>query len=472
MGSAYIGRERAIAQLQNVLTGQHGIAGKLVIQSVEGPGGIGKTALFDHVLSKTPLASRNYLTMRITGTPDSRVDAFQCVQELIASSRAPIAAQVSLREQFSYTDEVRNVYDELITKSKTQLSKRLPEVPVDVLMTAVRIAISFGKGLNDLSETTKPHLNVEKLEKYIPKIESTLKDLKPLLDEVPGFLDKLGVKQRTALRNNIRKSPLAALSNAFETDLSTLLAGYRRKDWWRPTQKKIKGTDRLLIVVDDFESLSDSVGEFLVSHLVPGLKYCEFETVLVIIGRDQLALTHPAWNQHHHLAIAPAISLRPLSRTEMDDLAAAYKVTDPIQQERVWKDTQGYPLLVHLWIEEALESNGEGGPGVGLLKRFHDRTTRWMNNEQKSWLNHVIFLNRVNVRSMTAMLGSEDEARRAFQWFESEGSVRDHQHRTYQVIEYVRSRLADYLEVVDPERFEALKSKGEKVSAAEKRDQP
>ena len=95
-----------------------------------------------------------------------------------------------------------------------------------------------------------------------------------------------------------------------------------------------------------------------------------------------------------------------------------------------------------------------------------------MNNEQKSWLNHVVFLNPVNVRSITAMLGSEDEARRAFQWFESEGSVRDYQQRTYRVIEYVRSRLADYLEVVDPERFEALKSKGEKVSAAEKRDQP
>ena len=71
---------------------------------------------------------------------------------------------------------------------------------------------------------------------------------------------------------------------------------------------------------------------------------------------------------------------------------------------------------------------------------------------------------------MTAMLGDEAEARRAFQWFESEGSVRDHRDRTYHVIEYVRSRLADYLQVVDPERFEALKARGEKVSAAEIRE--
>ncbi|MBK6335595.1 MAG: hypothetical protein IPF60_07430 [Betaproteobacteria bacterium] len=105
----------------------------------------------------------------------------------------------------------------------------------------------------------------------------------------------------------------------------------------------------------------------------------------------------------------------------MDELATAYKVTDPEQQERAWKDTQGYPLLVHLWIEEARDGEGNDGPGVGLLKRFHDRTTRWMSEEQKCWLDHVLFLNRVNIRSMIAMLGDEAEARRAFQWFESEG---------------------------------------------------
>lgn len=465
--STYVGREQAIAQLKDVLTGQHGIPGRLVIQSIEGPGGVGKTALFDHVLNTTQLASRNYLTMRISGNPDSHVDPFQSVQALIANSRAPTAVQVPLREQFTYTDEIEAVYEGLISSTKTQLAKRLPSVPVDVLVTAVKITVGAGKRINDLAPASKKFLNFQKLEQYIPQIESTLKELEPLLDEVPGILDKLGLGRQAAQRNSVRRNPLAALSTALETDLSVLLAGYRKRDWRHPTKSKVKGIDRLLIVVDDYESLTGTLSEFLVSHLVQGLKHCDFDTVLVVLGRDQLALTHPAWSQHHNFELAPAISLRPLSRTEMDELATAYKVTDPNQQERAWNDTQGYPLLVHLWIEEAREGEGNGGPSVGLLKRFHDRTTRWMNDEQKRWLDHVLFLNRVNVRTMTAMLGDEAEARRAVHWFESEGSVRDHRDRTFHVIEYVRSRLADYLQVIDPERFETLHVRGEKASAAE-----
>jgi hypothetical protein len=463
----YVGREQAIVQLRTVLAGSTGRPGRVHIQSIEGPGGVGKTALFDHVLATTPLVDRKYLTMRVAGAPEYQVDPFQVVQGLVASSRAPAGVRLPLRQQFSYTDEVNAVYEGLLGRAKTELAQQLPNVPVDAVMAIIKLAVATGKRINEFSPASKKYLDCRKIEQSIPQIEEALKELKPFVDEAPGVLDKLGLGKQAALRNALRRNPLSALSNAVETDLSNLLSGYRKKDWRRPTRTKVDGIDRLLLVIDDYESLAEVLGEFLVNHLVDGLKHCDFETVLVILGRDQLALTHPGWIQHHYLEMLPSISLQPLTRVEMDELATAYKVTESSQRDRAWRDTQGFPLLVHLWIEEAREGDGGGGPSVGLLKKFHDRTTRWMNDEQKHWLDHVLFLTRVNVRSMTAMLGTEAEARQALHWFEGEGSVRDHRDRAFRVIEYVRSRLADYLQVIDPDRYDTLREAGERISAGE-----
>ena len=43
----------------------------LTVQSIEGPGGIGKTYLFDHVRTTNDLSNRNYLTLRIDGSDPS-----------------------------------------------------------------------------------------------------------------------------------------------------------------------------------------------------------------------------------------------------------------------------------------------------------------------------------------------------------------------------------------------------------------
>ncbi|MBK6335594.1 MAG: hypothetical protein IPF60_07425 [Betaproteobacteria bacterium] len=79
-----------------------------------------------------------------------------------------------------------------------------------MLITAVKITVGAGKRINDLAPASKKFLNFQKLEQYIPQIESALKELEPLLDEVPSVLDKLGLGRQAALRNSIRRSPLAS----------------------------------------------------------------------------------------------------------------------------------------------------------------------------------------------------------------------------------------------------------------------
>jgi len=146
----------------------------------------------------------------------------------------------------------------------------------------------------------------------------------------------------------------------------------------------------------------------------------------------------------------------------MDQLVESYGVSSDAEKERGWNDTQGYPYYVQLWIEEM----EVGGRTVGILKRFYDRTTRWMSDREKKWLDSTLFLDAVNIRTLRCTLDNEKEAAEVFKWFEREGSVRDTSGRSFRVREYIRSRLIDYLRESDPDRCLELQRKGQLVMNA------
>jgi hypothetical protein len=306
-------------------------------------------------------------------------------------------------------------------------------------MAVLRTMVDLGKGLTEIFPAAGRAVDLEQIKRKLPEIESVLKKAGPFLEEIPGFLEKLGLRKKVAFRNSIRRNPLDVLAQALASDLSALLSGYQRKDRFKPSKAKIKG-----------EALHPIAGEFLVKHLVPRLKACDFESVLVILGRDSLALTHPGWQQHHHASLAPAISLAPLNRAEMDLLVQSKGRVEQDQLDRAWRDTLGYPLLVNLWLEEANEAQGLPSPSVGMLKRFHDRTTHWLDQEQRDWLYAAVFMPVINIETFGQMLSDPAEGRRAFLWFETDASIRDPDGRTYKVREFVRSRIVDYLEATDP----------------------
>ena len=454
----FVGRKNAAKQLQSVLIGEKKAGGNLAIQSIEGPGGIGKTCLFDHVADGVDLTSRNYLTLRIDGNSLSVNTVEQAIVSLIDSAKANTILNHTPRYYFPTVQQVVKEIEVIRVEAAAEFKKIHENKNTNEdFQKFLNWALSAGEKVNDAFPDTKKHINFQKVKNLQPLIEEALPLMKSLQDESPRFWERLGLGDSTALRNSIKKNACAALSRAFLSDLAAILSGYQKKDTFKATHPKVKGIDRLFLILDDYEKLQDSIGVFLVGHLLSGLNSAEFESVVIILGRDQLEATDPSWDQHFKKHLLPRIALTPLSQPEMNELVESYGVEEPDEKERVWRDTQGYPFYVQLWTDEL----SSGGRSAIMLKRFHDRTTRWMNDQQKKWLQHILFLDEINIRTLQNMLDNEREASEVFNWFQHEGSIRDTSGTAFRVREYLRSRLVDYLQISDPDRCEQLQKKGE-----------
>jgi len=188
----------------------------------------------------------------------------------------------------------------------------------------------------------------------------------------------------------------------------------------------------------------------------------QFQSVVIILGRDQLAYTNPGWDQNLKATQALPIRMKPLSREDTDSLAEACGLGSPEEKARLWHETKGYPYYIQLFLEE-IES---GGQSAAMLGRVWDRHTRWMSEKGKEWLKATLFLEMVNKRTLRAMLGSPEEADEAFSWFREEGSIRDTSSPHYTVREYLRARLQAYLRISDPDLFERLQQKANALGAS------
>jgi hypothetical protein len=457
----FVGRQDAVRRLAAVLTGRERADGKLTIQSIEGPGGIGKTCLFNHVLATSDLADRNYLSLRIDGNDPAAGSVVRAVARMVDSAEAEAIRGKPPGYYFPTVDRTTKAIETIRSEAVAEFKMRQPnnEDGRSALLRFLDLTIALGKRLNDVFPVTKKYVNVREVERDKRLLEEVVPTLVSLREESAWFWERLGLGGSTALRNAVKENALRPIADALVSDLSAILKQYRSEDANRLAHSKIKGIDRLLLVFDDYEMLQEPLGEFLVGHLLPALRAASFQSTVIILGRDQLEATHPAWDQHLKGNVLKRITLDPLSRTEMDQLVESFGVRSPDEKERAWRDTQGYPFYVQLWIEEA-ES---GGRGAVMLKRFHDRTTRWMGDREKRWLQHTLFLTEVNKRTLRTMLGSEAEADEAFRWFEREGSVRDTAGSSFRVREYLRSRLVDYLRASDPDRCEELERRGRSV---------
>ncbi len=460
MGVEYfVGRHDTVKRLHDVLTGREEADSKLTVQSIEGPGGIGKTFLFNHAIAGIDLSNRKYLTLRIDASDPSARTLVRAVARMVDGAEAAAIRVRGSGYYFPSVDRVVKAIETIRSEAVAEFKQKHPnnENGRLALLRFLDMAFEAGKRINDAVPITKKHVNFHELDKLKRLLEDTFPLMASLREEAPWFWERLGLGGSTALRNAIKENACRPLADALHSDLSAILAGYRGKDLFKAAHSKIKGIDRLLLILDDYEMLQEPLGEFLVGHLLPALRSANFQSVVMVLGRDQLEATHPAWDQHLKPNLLARIVLAPLSRPEMDQLVELYGVRADDEKERAWRDTQGYPFYVQLWIEEV----ASGGRSAVMLKRFHDRTTRWMSDCEKGWLQQALFLDEVNVRTMRGMLGNEQEAVEAFRWFEREGSVRDTAGSAFRVREYLRSRLIDYLRVSDPDHCEQLRRKGE-----------
>jgi predicted NAD-dependent protein-ADP-ribosyltransferase YbiA (DUF1768 family) len=454
-GETFVGRKADVAKIQKVLSGEHRAKGSLSVMSIEGPGGIGKTALFDHTVHSTHLGPRRFLTMRISTKENPQAATpFTFIDTMISTAKADAIADKPAGHYFPHAKLALSAVDEVRTQVASEIEQRFStdlELKAVLMKGAVEM-LAHGHSLADFHAVVTKRPDFQAIEKRLDRgmVDRNLRAFKSVKPE-SGWIKRLMPGTGNAsLRNSIRENAIKAVADALLLDLSRLLSGKTKKE----------GVDRLLLVVDDYEFLMKPLGDFLVRFLFPGLRDAEFPTTAFLIGRDKLIATHQHWNKELAGVIVDRITLKVFELPEFVELCRMSGVTDAPQRDRIWQETGGYPYLVRLLLEELAEQRAEGldGPSALMLKSFYDRTTRFMSDEQRGWLEKVLFLDHVDKRTLRAFFSDPAEIDRVQDWFESEPSIRDPNSSLFRVRDQLKSRLKEYLSRKDPDRFDSLEA--------------
>jgi hypothetical protein len=442
-------RPSEATRLRTIITGhREGLA----ICGISGAGGIGKSYLVEHVLSSF---EAGWMVLRTDAAQaQARGDFFALVDGQLARRSLPPPADPRV-DYFPATRRVAAAHRALVARVAKELQRE--DAPEDVQRAAVAI-LKAAHFLNktvpktrEFVDITKYNLEPDVVNDHIDEAWDTINTLKALRDSewLPeGVRDRLGMNQASRLKRDL----YGVVADAFVSDLSAALSGESSKSSLNGARLPIPGLDRLLLVVDDYEALGATLGDFLISSLVPRLAEARFATVLVIAGRDDLEDTHPGWSQHCKRYLTDQIRLRPFDAETAAQLMAAEGVAES-RREAMYELTQGFPLLLSLAIEEA----STNGASALFLKRFFDRTTRWMSSDEREWFIRTCYLDEVNEDTLRLVFPEEDIG--AVQdWFEGEASIRDPSAPTFRVRPLIREKVLSYIEVRSPKRHRELRS--------------
>lgn len=448
-------RPSEATRLRTIIMGHRdGIA----ICGISGAGGIGKSYLVEHVLSSLEPAKAGWMTLRVDAAQaQARGDFFALVDGQLA--RRSLAPPADPRiDYFPAMRRVAAAHRALVARVAKELERT--GAPEDVKRAATAI-LKAGHLLNKAIPKTRQYLDLAKWNLEADAVSDgldgawdTIDTLKTLRDSewLPEVVrDRLGVN----LASRVRRDLYGATADALVSDLSAALPGPSSEDSFNKGQRPIPGLDRVLLVVDDYEAVGATLGDFLISSLIPRLAEARFATMLIVAGRDDLEDTHPGWGQHCRQYFTEQIRLRPFDAETAARLMEAEGVAEG-RRAAMYELTQGFPLLLSLAIEEA----STDGASALFLKRFFDRTTRWMSSDEREWFTATCYLDEVNEDTLRLVLPNEDVG--AVQdWFEGEASIRDPTAPIFRVRPLIREKVLGYIAVRSPERHRELRSRAE-----------
>jgi hypothetical protein len=422
------------------------------IVGVSGPGGVGKSFFIDDALTAADPGALGLLQLRVDGASRASVgDFFALLDQLM-----PRSLDAPARPEADYFPQVRRVaaaHRGLVDAVAEDLASARDEVK-KVALALLRA----GHRLNETVPRSRGYLDVAALGLSETTVAANFDAAWELLDtlaplrqstRLPGPLrDLLGV----TFQNRVRADLYGVTADAMLTDLAAALRGYRPQDWHRVTHHPIGATTNdLLLIIDDFEALAPTLEEFLVGALIPRLARAAFKTVLLIAGRDDLDAMSPSWAQHCQRYVALQVRLKPFDRATA--LAALAKAEVPAaRREALYEATQGFPYLLNLVLDEAGQEEADSAL---FLKKFHDRTTRWMTPEEQGWFVRVCYLDVVNEDTL-ARLFPAALVGRVQDWFEREPSIRDPSAEAFRVRPLIRDKVLRYQALRSPQRHRDL----------------
>jgi hypothetical protein len=445
-------RASEVTRLRAALATHEGLR----IVAVSGPGGIGKSYLVRHVLESPDLANEPWLELTADGANEgARHDFFAIVEGQLAKANLPPPARPR-HDYFPHVRKVAATHRALVDAVVAELGAGA--APQELKNAAIAL-LRTGRRLNDAIPKTRSYFDVR-----TDNAEAAEVGLNLALDEVwqkisglralrPGSVlpaplrDALGLGMRARVRSDLYNVTADALID----DLAALLEPASPTDRPRFLAPAMPGVTRLLVVIDDFEALAPAIEEFVTGSLVPRLADAPFPSTLVILGRDDLEAMSPAWSQHCRQYISDQIRLAPFTREVAIDMLARAGVPEE-RREALAEATQGFPFLLSLVIDEI---GAEGSDSALFLRRFFDRTTRWMSAREREWLSRVCYLDRVNVDTLRPLFPNEDPER-IQDWFERESSIRDPSAAFFRVRPLIRDKILRYLELRSPKRHAEL----------------
>lgn len=291
-------RPSEATRLRTVITGhREGLA----ICGISGAGGIGKSYLVEHVLSSLDPARAGWMSLRVDAAQaPARGDFFALVDGQLA--RRSLAPPADPRvDHFPETRRVAAAHRDLVARVAKELERQ--DAPEDLRRAAAAI-LKAAHFLNKAVPKTREYVDIAKynlepdaVSDRIDEAWDTINTLKTLRDSdwLPDVVrDRLGLN----LTSRLKRDLYGVTADAIVSDLSSALAGQFPKDSVSEAQLAIPGLDRLLLVVDDYEALGATLGDFLISSLIPRLAEARFATMLIVAGRDDLEDTNPGWGQH------------------------------------------------------------------------------------------------------------------------------------------------------------------------------
>jgi len=445
----------------------HACDSGLSICSISGPGGVGKTYLVEEVLSSEQPRKLGYIYLFADASnPQTRGDFFGLIEGQLATRGLPSPAQPD-RDYFPHTRKVAAAHRNLVEKATAELSTR-EGAPPEVKEAAVAL-LRAGHLLNRTIPQSRKYFDVTRLgldEHSTPEVLDQAWDTVGTLKTLGTFSTlpvPIGKVLGQNLRQRVRRDLYNVTADALVDDVASMTGtrddGIRKRMRKEDSlQKGIAGSYRLLIVLDDYETLAPLLGDFLLGSLLPRLAAAPFPTLLVVGCRDDLEATNPGWGQHANRWMREDIRL-----TSFDEETAFGLMADAGIAKEKWTEiydaTRGFPYLLTLEIEEETEANADSAL---FAKKFFDRTTRWMTPRERGWFATVCYLEKIDEDTLRTFF-TEEEVPLVQDWFERESSIRDPASRSFQVRPLVRKKTLRYLETRSPSRHREMLRKAREL---------
>lgn len=449
----------------------------LTIKFIKGPSGVGKSTLFQKVLAGIDLESRGILKLELTGVDRTipvgkDIQALAAIDQLVgALIRSAVGPGISLRPPGYFFAKTRSAMA-AVAEVRAGLTKELMQRGINpddevALQRMLPAGARLGARVAKFIPGVKDFVDVETVDGATRDGAVVMDDLKSIASTGVHFWERLGLNTRSTRREAAKVDPDELLAAALVQDLKAILLG-KHDNKLEPGLGKIPQLKKLLLVLEDYEATHALVHDFLIPRLLDKLKVSGIDATLLVISRFNPKAMSPRWKQYDGEIQGGPITLDPLERSEVVELMEHYRIVDPLEHERAWKETAGLPFHLAMLIEEI----EDGGRDSSALLQLYDRVTMWMSPQERGWLHQALYMDTVNQDTLAEVLGSEELGVAAYNWFQREGSILDPVQRgpagEPQLLEFVRSRLCEYLQMRSPKQVAELRQR----AVAALQDQP